>query len=88
MEFSNPIVYDTGNVVGAKTVFDDGTYKLQDPLEYYRIIKEHIDYVHIKDQIVGTGEKPTRTYPGEGSGEIVKILTDLILSGYDGNIAI
>ena len=81
-------VYDTGNVVGASTVYDDGRLEPLDPIKYYDLIKDHIDYVHIKDQIATAGEKPTRTYPGEGDGEVVKILTDLILSGYDGNIAI
>lgn len=81
-------VYDIGNAVGAKTVLDDGTLEAQDPFEYYNIIKEYIDYVHIKDQIIGPDGKPIRTYPGEGDGEVVKILSDLILGGYDGNIAI
>lgn len=81
-------VYDTGNVVGANNISYDGSIEAQDPLKYYSIVKEHIDYVHIKDQIIGADGKPIRTYPGEGNGEVVKILTDLILSGYDGNIAI
>ena len=81
-------VYDIGNTVGAKNILDDGTVEAQDPFEYYSIMKEHIDYVHVKDQIIGTEGKPIRTYPGEGNGEVVRILTDLLLSGYDGNIAI
>ena len=81
-------VYDTGNVVGAETIYDDGSKELQDPWAYYTYIKDHIDYVHIKDQIIGDGPKPTRTYPGEGEGDVVRILADLINSGYDGIIAI
>ena len=81
-------VYDIGNTVGAKNIFDDGSYEAQDPIKYYELIKEYIDYVHVKDQIMGADGKPIRTYPGEGDAEVVKILTDLIGGGYDGNIAI
>ena len=81
-------VYDTGNTVGAKNIFADGSYEQQDPIKYYELIKEYVDYVHIKDQKIGSDGKPIRTYPGEGDGEVVKILTKLLAEGYDGNIAI
>ena len=81
-------VYDIGNTIGAKNIFADGSYEEQQPLKYYDIIKEYVDYVHVKDQVLGIDGKPVRTYPGEGDAEVVKILTDLIRSGYDGNIAI
>ena len=81
-------VYDTGNTVGAKNIFADGSYEYQQPLKYYDIIKEYIDYVHIKDQRIDADGNRVRTYPGEGDAEVVKILTDLISGGYDGNIAI
>ena len=81
-------VYDIGNTVGAKNIFDDGSYELQDPIKYYELIKDYVDYLHIKDQIIGADGNPIRTYPGEGDGEVVKILTALIEGGYDGNIAI
>ena len=81
-------VYDTGNVVGARNILPDGSVEAQDPIKYYNLIKEYIDYVHIKDQIIGEDGKPVRTYPAEGDGEVAKILCDLVSSGYDGNIAI
>ena len=81
-------VFDTGNTVGAKNIYDDGSSVDQNPFEYYSIMKDYIDYVHIKDQIIGADGKPVRTYPAEGDADVVRILTDLLCGGYDGNIAI
>ena len=81
-------VYDTGNTIGAKSIFVDESYEYQQPLKYYDIIKEYIDYVHIKDQRIDADGNCVRTYPGDGDAEVVKILSALISNGYDGNIAI
>lgn len=71
------LVYDTGNVIGHD----------QDPEDFYRKVKEHIVYVHIKDAVKEADEfKPT--YCGEGDGRVKEILADLKKSGYPGGLSI
>ena len=81
------LVFDTGNPV----FFDDRTkrepFPKQSSWEFYEIVKQHIVYIHIKDGI-WDGQNMNYTYPGEGSGDVVKIMTDLISSGYDGGVSI
>ena len=71
------LVFDTGN-----TVFHG-----QASFDYYARVKPHVVYVHIKD-VRKTGDKSTPCYPGEGQGEVPKIVRDLLDSGYEGGISI
>ena len=86
------------NVPGLKLVFDTGNPAItldpgkgdgltQDPVEFYRNVREHVAYVHIKDAKLVGGEE-IYTYPGEGHGCIPDILKLLIDDGYDGGISI
>ncbi len=86
------------NVPGLKLVFDTGNPAItldpsksagatQDPLEFYRQVREHVAYVHIKDARL-EGDTEIYSYPGEGHGRIPEILTLLIEDGYDGGISI
>ena len=84
------LVYDTGNPVFTRDRSKEG-HPWQDPWEFYQKIKEHIAYVHIKDCNVPSAEsdnKEVYTYPGEGRGQVKKIMTDLMESGYNGGISI
>ncbi len=63
----------------------------QDPLEFYHQVKEHIEYIHIKDCLNPTPEsnnKEVYVYPGEGHGCVKEILADLQASNYRGGISI
>ena len=71
------------NVPGLKLVFDTGNPAItrdpdaedgatQDPVEFYKHVREHVAYVHIKDAKLEVGEE-IYTYPGEGHGRIPEI---------------
>jgi len=52
-------------------------------------VKEQILYVHIKDAIWDKGKQIVKyTFPGEGEGEVVRIMRDLVQNGYDGGFSI
>ena len=71
------LVFDTGNTVPhGHASFD-----------YYARVKLHVAYVHIKDMRKADG-KDTPCYPGEGQGEVAKIVRDLLSSGYEGGFSI
>jgi sugar phosphate isomerase/epimerase len=86
------------NVPGLKLVFDTGNppltpdfskpfpYPMQDSWEFYSAVKPYIAYIHIKDSLLKSGEE-AYTYPGEGAGHVVKIVDDLLSTGYDGGFS-
>jgi len=71
------LLWDTGNPVAHG----------QDPWAYYRAVKEHVVYVHIKDGVRKNGGM-TYTYPGEGEGRVKDVLKDLRRGGYRGALSI
>lgn len=83
------LVFDTGNPIFSKDRATPEPHKIQSAWQFYRQVREHIAYVHIKDGTfdVQSG-KQTYTWPGEGDGDVVKICRDLIATGYDGGISI
>ena len=87
------IVFDTGNPVFTDNRVGEPPYKKQNTWEVYQILKHKIHYVHIKDGIFikETGNyfpEVEYTFPGEGNGQVRKVLKDLIVNGYDGGISI
>ncbi len=81
-------VYDTGNPVFNDDVRGEAPYKKQSSWEFYKNIRDHVAYIHIKDGRMETADKHTFTFPGEGDGDIPKIIEDMIGRGYDGGISI
>ena len=84
------LVYDTGNPVFNRDHMKEGN-SWQDPWEFYQNVKAHIAYVHVKDCLNPSpenGNKEVYTYPGDGQGRVLDIMTDLMKSGYDGGISI
>ena len=81
------LVFDTGNPVFDDDVRGAKPYQRQNSLEFYRAVREHIVYVHIKDGYMD-GNKPVFTFPGEGNGYVKEILTNLLKTGYDGGFSI
>ncbi len=83
-------------VSGVKLLFDTANPTLKAPnsprqssWEFYSRIKEHIAHVHVKDLIWDeVKDDAVYTFPGEGEGDVKRILKDLLVSGYDGGIAI
>ena len=83
------LVFDTGNPVFLDDHSKPKPYPKQSSWEFYSNVKEHISYIHIKDCVWNAEKKcADYTYPGEGDGDVKKILTDLTASGYDGGMSI
>ena len=80
------LVFDTGNPFITKDWSNGGT-EHQDPFEFYKHIRPHIAYVHIKD-VVMDGDKEDYKYPNEGHGRVLDVLKSLKETGYDGGISI
>lgn len=74
------LLYDTGNVVSHG----------DDPETFFKGIRGHFDYIHIKDASFGVdGGEHTFTYCGEGDAKVADILRRVIKEdGYDGVISI
>jgi sugar phosphate isomerase/epimerase len=81
------LVFDTGNPVFNEDVRGKAPYKMQSSWEYYRNVRDHIAYIHIKDGS-NEGDKHIFKFPGEGAGDVPKIVEDLLKRGYDGGISI
>lgn len=83
------LVYDTGNPVFSDDRSHPKPCPKQSSWEFYEHVRDHIAYIHIKDGYHNpqTG-KSVFTYPGEGRGDIPKIIKDLFARGYDGGFSI
>jgi sugar phosphate isomerase/epimerase len=83
------LVYDTGNPIFTDDRAKAKPYPKQSSWEFYSKVKQHVSYVHIKDGIWNAAaDKCDYTYPGEGHGDVAKIVKDLLAGGYDGGISI
>ncbi len=83
------LAFDTGNPVFTDDRGKPKPFPKQSAWEFYTHVKEHIAYVHIKDGIWDDAEgKVLYTYPGEGNGDVRRIVKDLLASGYDGGVSI
>ncbi len=87
------------NVPGLQWVFDtcnplfnedrDHPGQMQDPWDFYQAVKHCIAHIHIKDGVYNIEKKDCDyTLPGEGHGQVKRILTDLTGSGYSGFVSI
>jgi sugar phosphate isomerase/epimerase len=82
------LVFDTGNPVFTDDRTKSKPYPKQSSWEFYSHVKEHIEYVHIKDCVWDwAAGKPKFTFAGEGNGDVKRIVEDLLKSGYDGGIS-
>ena len=85
------LIFDTGNPVFQRDRSKSEPYPWQDPLEFYKAVKEHVVHVHIKDclnPIDGNDEPEQYTLPGKGLARLPEILSALCADGYDGTFAI
>ena len=80
------LVFDTGNPVFNDDVRGVPPYHKQSAWDFYRNVKDFIAYVHIKDGKMN-GDKIVYTFAGDGDGDVVKIVSDLLKSGYDGGFS-
>jgi sugar phosphate isomerase/epimerase len=87
------LVFDTGNPVGSYDHRGKEPFPLQSAWEFYRNVRPFVEYVHIKDgRYVGPTDgafaKVEYGWPGEGSGDVRRIVSDLAATGYDGGFSI
>jgi sugar phosphate isomerase/epimerase len=81
-----------------KVAFDTGnppahSGKNQDCVEgktwaFYQVSKPRIVHVHIKDAKPGPEGKSVFCFPGEGAGEVRRVVADLVATGYSGYLSI
>lgn len=82
-------VWDTGNPLFNPDRSRPKPWPRQDPWEFYRQVKPWIRHVHVKDVLWDpVAGKETYTWPGEGQGQVERVLADLISGGYEGGISI
>jgi len=83
------LVFDTGNPVFTDDRTKEPPYPKQSAWEFYSHVKEHIAYVHIKDGRFLREKQDSKfsesefTFPGEGNGDVRRIVKDLLDNGYD-----
>ena len=83
------LVFDTGNPIFTDDRSKPKPYPKQSSWEFYTHVKDHISHIHIKDGIWDSKSKDNvYTFPGQGSGDVERILTDLLKNGYDAGISI
>ena len=87
------LVFDTGNPVFTDDRSKPPPHPKQSAWEFYRNVREHIAYLHIKDGVF-VANRPGQTFPettftfaGEGDGDVKRIVKDLLDNGYDGGIS-
>lgn len=81
------LVFDTGNPVSLDDCTFPPPYPKQSAWKFFDAVKDHVEYIHIKDgKMVDGGIR--YTYPGEGDGDVKKIVKYMIANGYDGGISI
>ena len=87
------LVFDTGNPVGTHDYAGPDPSAPQSTWEFYQHVKEHITYVHIKDgrfrqwKPGSIWSNVAYTWPGEGEGDVARVVTDLLHRGYDGGFS-
>ncbi|MGC6424851.1 MAG: sugar phosphate isomerase/epimerase family protein [Lentimonas sp.] len=88
------LIFDTANAGISLDRSKPEPYAPQDAWEFYSNVKKHIAHVHIKD---GTfiAENPDSifedadyVFPGEGNGQVRRIVADLVESDYKGGLSI
>lgn len=80
-------IMDTFGGKNFRAVFDFANFVQagQDTLEAYELLKDHIEYIHVKDAIAGSGKVVPA---GFGDGNVKEIISRLIADGFDGFMSI
>ena len=86
------LIFDTANPVFSWDRRGEEPYHKQSSWDFYQAVKDHIGYVHIKDAVYvgetdGVFPKADFTFPGEGDGDVERIVADLLANGYDGGFS-
>ncbi len=83
------LVFDTGNPPLTEDFDRPWPYPDQSSWEFYSKVKDHISHVHIKDSYRNKEDgEEVYCWPGEGAGDVERVLKDLKASGYNGGLSI
>lgn len=83
------LVFDTGNCVKDADFTRPAPHPRQSSWEFFRQVREHIVYVHVKDGVFDPVTGTVRyTFPGEGQADVRRIVADLLAGGYRGGLSI
>lgn len=83
------LVFDTGNPVSTDDRSKPEPWPKQSAWEFYSHVRDHIAYVHIKDCVWNEKIKGIEfCFPGDGQGDVKRILHDLTSRGYAGGLSI
>ena len=89
------LVFDTGNPVITYDYSKKEPYPKQDPMEFYRNVRDFIGHIHIKDPVYLNEGRPGSIFPnaeyhfpGEGDAKVREITYSLLQSGYKGAFSI
>ncbi|HEY0009500.1 MAG TPA: sugar phosphate isomerase/epimerase family protein, partial [Tepidisphaeraceae bacterium] len=83
------LLFDTGNPARDDDWSGSPPYPKQSAWSFYEHVRDHIRHVHIKDGVWDARSVRIRyTLPGEGEGDIARILSDLRKRSYSGAVSI
>ena len=82
------LVFDTGNPIFTDDRDQPRPYPKQSAWNFYKQVRDHISYVHIKDGRYDFENKVCLySFPEEGDGDVRKIVKDLLMNGYQGGFS-
>ncbi len=75
------LIFDPGNTVGVRDHSKPEPLPLQSAWEFYERVRDHVDYFHVKDLVYrpdDTAFPRQPVWPGEGEGDLRRILADVL----------
>ena len=81
------LVFDTGNPIFTDDRTKKAPWPKQDVLEFWRAVRDHVVYIHIKHGKWVDG-KMVYSYLDEGADSSIRVIEDAVRRGYDGGISI
>lgn len=82
-------VFDTANPVFNFDRSRPKPWPRQDPWEFWTRVRDRVAHLHVKDARWNPARNDADyTWPGEGDGDVRRILADALGRGYDGGISI
>lgn len=78
------LIFDPGNTVGTDDHSKPEPRPKQSAWEFYQRVRDHVDYLHVKDAVWRQhdgGMKRIHTWPGDGEGDVQRILDDALAGG-------
>jgi hypothetical protein len=83
-------IFDPGNSTGSPDVAAGQPMRLQSSWEFFKAVEPWFDEVHIKDrkriQMEDGSLQWEHTFPGEGEGDIVRLLSELVKNCFPGTV--